>query len=147
MNLPTLHASAGQALASSPEAVRDEAGPRASQNGVIFVFGNCELDHARFQLRRDNARVPVQPKALRLLFYLVAQRERAVSSEELLARIWPCETVTRASLKRAVLAARRAIDEGGEEQSSIRTVRGYGYHFVRPVQVIVLQRAEEAAPR
>ena len=33
----------------------------------VFVFGDFELDAARFELRRLGQRVPVQPKALKLL--------------------------------------------------------------------------------
>lgn len=155
MNLPMLSTSGD----GTARAARTAMGGAAEQRGAApetplarhdlgdatFVFGKHELDQARFELRRDDMRVPIQPKALRLLFYLVAHRERAVSSDELLAQLWCGETVTRGSLKRAVLAARRALDETGEKHSSIRTVRGHGYHFVRPVQVIVPQGAAPAA--
>lgn len=48
------------------------------------MFDGLELDAARFELRRGELCLPVQPKVLRLLFYLVAHRERVVSGDELL---------------------------------------------------------------
>lgn len=93
-------------------------------------FGDFELDEVRFELRRAGVRVHVQPKVLRLLFYLVQQRERAVSSEELMRALWPDTTVGAGSLKRAVLGARQALADGGRACASIRTVHGHGYRFV-----------------
>ena len=39
---------------------------------TIHAFGDFELDESRFELRRDGARVPLEPKPLRLLLYPVA---------------------------------------------------------------------------
>lgn len=99
-----------------------------------YVFADFELDEACFELRRAKAKVDVQPKVLRLLLYLLRHQHRAVSVSELLETLWPNETVTDASIKRAVKGARRALGDSGESQSSIRTVRGLGYRFVLPVQ-------------
>jgi DNA-binding winged helix-turn-helix (wHTH) protein len=103
---------------------------------IKYVFGTHELDSTCFELRHCGLRVPVQPKVLRLLFYLVAHRERAVSKQELLTALWPGETVCRQSIKRAVAGARRALGESGGTRSNIRTVRGHGYQFVPLVEVV-----------
>jgi DNA-binding winged helix-turn-helix (wHTH) protein len=93
-------------------------------------FGEFELSAARFELRRHGERVHVQPKVLRLLLHLAEHRSRAVSRSELLSAVWPGETVTLASVKRAVQGARRVLGDGGEHRASIRTVGGHGYQFV-----------------
>lgn len=98
-----------------------------------YFFSDAELDEARFELRRRGAPIPVQPKAMRLLFYLVQHRHRVVSGDELLAELWRGETVCRGSLKRAVRLARRALGDDGARQARIRTVRTYGYQFVAQV--------------
>lgn len=99
-------------------------------------FGDFEFDEARFELRRHGVVVVVQPKALRLLSYLIVHRDRAVAADELFAELWPDERVSAASIKRAVLGARRALGESGESQRSIRTVRGYGYQFALPARIV-----------
>lgn len=96
----------------------------------VFRFGAFELDGNLFELRSAGRRVAVQPKVLRLLFYLAAHRDRVVTSDELRRALWPDETVCAASLKRAVNAARQALGDSGHWQRSIQTVRGYGYRFV-----------------
>lgn len=102
--------------------------------GVIYRFGEFELDAARFELRQHGACVDIQPKVLRLLLHLVEQRTRAVGTDELLRVLWPDTRVSTGSIKRAVLGARQALGERGEDQTYIRTVRGFGYQFVGELQ-------------
>jgi DNA-binding winged helix-turn-helix (wHTH) protein len=70
-----------------------------------------------------------------LLLLLVRERGRAVSTQELFSVLWPGERVGMGSVRRAVLGVRRALGEMADAQHSVRTVRGFGYQFVRPVRV------------
>jgi predicted ATPase/DNA-binding winged helix-turn-helix (wHTH) protein len=106
------------------------------QVSSVYGFDEFELDAHKFELRREGGTVSTQPKVLRVLLHLVENRERSVSSRELLDTLWPGEAVTLASVKRAIAGARRALGERGESESSIRTVRGHGYRFVREVHVL-----------
>jgi DNA-binding winged helix-turn-helix (wHTH) protein len=103
-----------------------------------YVFADFRLEGARFELRRCDKRVAIQPKELRLLMYLVTHRGRAISKAELLRALWPEETVCGGSLKRAVRGVRRALGDTADDQTRIRTVRGYGYEFVQPVAMSAL---------
>jgi len=109
---------------------------------VVFAFGNFELDEGRWELRREGVRVSLQPKTLTLLFYLVHARDRAVSKDELLQRVWRDAVVTESSLSRTVSLARLAIDDRGAEPTAIQTVARRGYRFSAPVRVI----AGDASP-
>ncbi len=97
-----------------------------------FRFGDFELDGPRFELRRRGARVPIQPKALDVLLYLVRHRERVVGRDELLDELWPDAMVTEGSVTKAIGVVRRILAAGGVE-TSIETVRGRGFRFVAPV--------------
>jgi DNA-binding winged helix-turn-helix (wHTH) protein len=97
-----------------------------------YAFADFELEGPRFELRKCNERVAIQPKELRLLLYLVTHRGRVVAKTELLQALWPEETVCGGSLKRAVRGLRRVLGDTGETQTRIRTVRGFGYEFVPP---------------
>ena len=103
---------------------------------MIFAFGNFELDEGLWELRCVGVRVPLQPKTLALLFYLVRARDRAVSKEELLRRVWPEVVVTESSLSRTVSLARLAIGDRGAHPSAIQTVARRGYRFGAPVRVL-----------
>jgi predicted ATPase/DNA-binding winged helix-turn-helix (wHTH) protein len=114
---------------------------------VIYRFGDFELDAVRFELRQRGTCADVQPKVLRLLLHLVEQRARVVGTDELLRVLWPEATVARGSIKRAVLGARQALGERGEDQTRIRTVRGFGYQFVGDVSVQEVAAAPVSRPR
>ena len=66
---------------------------------AIYRFGDFELNTARFELKRVDACVAVQPKVLRLLQHLIEHRARTVSTEELLRVLWPDAHVGAASIK------------------------------------------------
>ncbi len=99
---------------------------------MLVRFGDCELDLARSELRRAGQLVPVQPKPLALLAFLVANRHRVVSKEELLEALWPDVVVTDGSLMKAVSLLRTALGERGRE-GWIRSLARRGYRFVGEV--------------
>jgi DNA-binding winged helix-turn-helix (wHTH) protein/tetratricopeptide (TPR) repeat protein len=110
---------------------------------VIYVFGEFELDLRLFELRCDAAPVPVQPKVLDLLTYLLRNRDRVVPKQELLDQVWPNEIVSETALTHAVMEVRRAVQDDGSRQQRIQTVRRRGYRFVADVE----ERAEPAPAR
>jgi predicted ATPase len=100
-----------------------------------FRFADCVLDADRFELTRAGEPVATQPKALELLLFLLRNRERTVSKEELLAGVWRDTTTGESSLTRAVSIARSALGERERKATVIRTVRGRGYRIGVPVVV------------
>jgi class 3 adenylate cyclase/tetratricopeptide (TPR) repeat protein len=100
---------------------------------MIYAFGDVELDEARYELRRAGAPIRLEPKAFRVLAYLIQQRERAVARDELLRQFWPGECVTDSALAHCIVKARQAVGDGGVTQRVIKTVRGHGYRFIAAV--------------
>jgi DNA-binding winged helix-turn-helix (wHTH) protein len=95
---------------------------------MIFGFGPFQLDEAARVLRLAGREVALQPRVFDLLVYLVQNRERVVSKNELLDKLWPDVTVTEASLQRAVSVLRAALREGGMEEA-VRSFPRIGYRF------------------
>jgi DNA-binding winged-HTH domains len=58
---------------------------------VQFTFDNQTLDTERRELLRDGAPIPVQPQVFDLLVYLVQNRERVVSKDDLIGLVWAAE--------------------------------------------------------
>jgi len=110
---------------------------------VIYAFGEFELDLRLFELRCDAEPVPVQPKVLDLLAYLLRNHQRVVSKQELLEKVWPNEVVSETALTHAVMEARRAVRDDGSRQHLIQTVRRRGYRFIGAVE----ERADPTAAR
>ena len=101
---------------------------------MIFVFGDCELDLDRFELRRAGRLRPVEPQVFDLLAVLIRERRRVVPKEELLDTVWGNRFVSESALTSRVKAARQAIGDDGHSQHLIRTAHGRGYQFVAPVE-------------
>lgn len=95
---------------------------------MAFEFGPFELDEAGRVVMCARQEVPLQPRVFDLLVYLVHNRERVVSKDELLEAVWPHMTVTDNSLQRAVSALRAGLRKGGMN-GAIRNVPGKGYRF------------------
>lgn len=109
--------------------------PDTDPEPIIYHFEPFELDTARFELRRDGVPVPIEPQVLSLLALLVANRQRMVSKEEIIERIWTGRVVSDAALSSRVKSARQALGDDGKSQRLIRTVFGRGFRFVGDVTV------------
>jgi DNA-binding winged helix-turn-helix (wHTH) protein/class 3 adenylate cyclase/tetratricopeptide (TPR) repeat protein len=99
-----------------------------------YVFGDFMLDPQRYELMRAGTLIPLRPKVFQVLAYLLAHHDRVVHKEELLAHLWPGQAVGDAALNSYILAVRHALEDSGQHQRAIRTVRGRGYRFVAPVR-------------
>lgn len=77
--------------------------------------------------------VHVEPQVFDVLSVLIAHRDRVVTKEELLDTVWGDRFVSDTTVTTRIKEARRAIDDDGETQRWIRTVRGRGYQFVGAV--------------
>jgi DNA-binding response OmpR family regulator len=71
----------------------------------ILVHGELRLDPAQRIATRAGARLPLSPKEFAVLEYLLANRSRVVSAEELLDRVWdeaadPFTTTVKATMNR-----------------------------------------------
>lgn len=100
-----------------------------------YRFTDFVLDDDRFELGRGHEPVELRKKVFDLLVVLVRARERVVSREELVERLWDSTTVGAGSLSGLVNELRAALGESGRGPSVIRTVHARGYQFVAPVAI------------
>ena len=98
-----------------------------------FLFGDYALDLDRRELRRGLELVPTGPQVFDLLVYLVQNRERVVSKDDLLEAVWRGRIVSESTLTSHINAARKAVGDSGEAQNLIRTVARKGFRFVGEV--------------
>jgi TolB-like protein/tetratricopeptide (TPR) repeat protein len=101
---------------------------------VRFLFASHVLDTDRRELRRGSEQISVGPQVFDLLVYLLQNRERVVSKDDLLDVVWRRRIVSESTLTSHINAARKAIGDTGEEQRLIRTVPRKGFRFVGEVQ-------------
>src|SRR5215470_11049180 len=110
---------------------------------VEFLFAGHTLDTDRRELRRGTQPVAVEPQVFDLLTYLVENRDRVVSKDDLIASVWGGRIVSDSTLTSRINAARKAVGDSGGEQKLIRTIARKGLRFVGSVHIPA--GAEEAA--
>ena len=114
-----------------------------------FIFDNHRLDTERRELHRGSERIAVEPQVFDLLIYLLQNRDRVVSKDDLFASVWGGRVVSESTLTSRINAARKALGDSGEDQKLIRTVARKGVRFVGVVVHEAQQRrpAPAVAPR
>jgi TolB-like protein len=111
-----------------------------------FRFGPFELDVAQAELRADGVVRPLEPQVFSLLVLLVANRERLVSRDEIIEKVWDGRIVSDSAISSRIKAARRALDDDGRDQRYIRTLHRQGFRFVADVQAVTDSPAEVREP-
>ena len=111
-----------------------------------FRFGDYRLDTAAHELWCGERMVALPPKSFGCIAYLVEHRERAVGRDELISAVWGRVDVSDDVLAQALLRARRAVGDTGNEQRAIRTVPRFGYRWVLPVDDVAAPAAPAEAP-
>ena len=105
-----------------------------AENEKSHKFNGFRIDGAR-RLLVDSEENPVSltPKVFDLLLYLVENRGRLLSKDELMSAIWPDTVVEESNLTQNISILRRALGDVKGDNSFIATVPGRGYKFVADV--------------
>lgn len=101
-----------------------------------WVFEDYRLDLARREFWRADSVVAMAPKVFDLLVYLLANRERVVSRDELIEAVWAGRIVSESTLASHINAVRKAVGDSGQGQRVIRTVARKGFRFVAALRMI-----------
>jgi DNA-binding winged helix-turn-helix (wHTH) protein len=80
---------------------------------VRFFFEGYSLDTDRRELRRWLALLPAEPQVFDLLVFLVKNRDRVVSRDDLLASVWSRRIVSESTIASRINAVRRLIGDDG----------------------------------
>ena len=108
-----------------------------------YFFSDHTLDIARRELRRGSEVVAVEPQVFDLLVYLAQNPDRVVTKDDLIAAVWGGRIVSDSTLTSRINAARKAVQDTGEEQRVIRTVARKGIRLICPVTT---RRSADATP-
>ncbi len=98
-----------------------------------YIFENYAFDTGLRELHRGADVVSVAPQVFDLLDYLIRNRERVVSKDDLINAIWSGRIVSDAALTTRLNVARTAIGDSGEEQRLIKTLPRKGFRFIGAV--------------
>ena len=112
---------------------------------MTYLFDGYSLDPGRRELRRGREDITVEPQVFDLLLYLIQNRERVVSKDDLMAQVWSGRVVSESTLSSRITAVRHAIGDDGEQQRLVRTLPRKGFRFIGAVSEEVVGRGQERA--
>jgi TolB-like protein/tetratricopeptide (TPR) repeat protein len=109
---------------------------------MIYTFEDFSLDTDRQELFRGKDRIAVEPQVFDLLHYLVRNRHRVVSKDDLIAAVWKGRIISESTLTSRITAVRHAIADRAENQRLLRTIARKGLRFIGEVR----EERNSAAP-
>src|SRR6185503_6426942 len=107
---------------------------------LSYLFGTFRVDATERVLFNDQQPVSLTPKAFDLLLALVQHSRQLLTTEELMAQVWPDSFVEGNNLAQNISTLRKVLGTGGAK--FIETVPKRGYRFVAEVKEI-----REEAPK
>ncbi len=109
-----------------------------------YRFGDFVVDLEAWQLSLLGRVVHLEPTVLKLLVFLIENRDRLVLKRELLDTVWRGTFVSESALTKAVARLRKALADDPHRPKYIETVHALGYRFLAEVQDI--EQPIEKAP-
>ncbi|MBS1786937.1 MAG: tetratricopeptide repeat protein [Acidobacteria bacterium] len=100
----------------------------------IYRLAETELDPFSGRVKRSGGEIYLRPKTLQVLLYLIEQRPRLISKEELLEQIWQGAAVTDDALVQSIVEIRKALGENSQQPRFIKTFPKAGYRFIGEVE-------------
>ena len=111
-----------------------------------YLFGSFVLAPETRELLGAGLARPIEPQVFDLLHHLIRERERVVSTDELIDAVWGGRIVSDSAVSARISAARSAIGDDGKRQQWIRTVQRRGFRFVGPVETTASQSQDPPSP-
>jgi TolB-like protein len=103
------------------------------ENKLLYSFEDFVFDTDQRELRGSQL-IPLQPQVFDVLQYLITNRLRVVSKDDLIGAIWGGRIVSESALATRINAARIALGDSGDEQRLIKTLPRKGLRFVGEVR-------------
>jgi TolB-like protein/tetratricopeptide (TPR) repeat protein/DNA-binding winged helix-turn-helix (wHTH) protein len=114
-----------------------------------YRVGDLIVDPSRFMVVRDGREVQLPRLSFDLLLELVRAAPAALTTEQLMDRVWPGLVVSPETVSQRVKLLRRALGDSAAEPRYVGVLRGRGYRLLALVEALSVDPAQvpsEAAP-
>ncbi len=113
---------------------------------LTYLFDKYQLDAENFSLTRQGERIPLEPKALRVLLLFVRNEGKLLEKNAIIQAVWPDTFVEESTLSRAVALVRKQLGDDPRRPVFIETVPTLGYRFITPVETQLPAQNDPKAP-
>jgi DNA-binding winged helix-turn-helix (wHTH) protein/TolB-like protein len=111
-------------------------------NSRVYRFDDVQVDLSSFRVTKADRIVQLEPKAFKVLVFLIENRGRLVEKKELLDAVWKDAFVTENAMTRVIAQLRKALGDDSKEATHIQTVPTRGYRFIAEVEIVGYQRED-----
>src|SRR6185437_82824 len=115
------------------------------QGPHIYRLEGIEVDPSQVCLKRDGTELHLRQQTFQVLIYLLENRQRVVTKNELIERIWAGTAVTDNALEQCLAEIRKVLGDDSRNPRFIKTVPRAGYRFIGGVEEIDRQTLVAAA--
>jgi DNA-binding winged helix-turn-helix (wHTH) protein/TolB-like protein/Flp pilus assembly protein TadD len=102
----------------------------------VYRFDDFVVDPEAWRLSKGGREIHLKPVVLELLIYLIANRGRLVTRDELMDTVWGDTVISESALTKAVARLRKALGDDSATHRYLETVHSRGYRFVADVEEI-----------
>ncbi|MCL2841079.1 MAG: response regulator transcription factor [Defluviitaleaceae bacterium] len=100
----------------------------------IIKFGNIEIDKGNDRVTRNGETVKLKPLELKLLLYLIENKNNRVTKDALLEKVWGDTFIGEGTLSVHIRHLREKLEDIPNSPQFIKTVWGSGYMFEGAVE-------------
>src|SRR5579863_10738216 len=106
-----------------------------TEASTVFSFDDVKVEPRTGEVLKAGAAVALEPKAFKLLVFLIENKDRLVEKEEILDVLWKDINVTENALASAIAKLRRTLGDDSKTAKYIQTVHTRGYRFIANIEV------------
>jgi len=100
----------------------------------VYRFDDFVVDPEAWRLTRAGREIHLDPVVLKLLIYLIANKDRLVTRQELMDTVWGDTVISESALTKAVARLRKALGDDAATHRYLETVHAQGYRFIASVE-------------
>jgi TolB-like protein/Flp pilus assembly protein TadD len=111
-----------------------------------YIFDDVCVDLQTCRVFKSGNDLRLEPKAMRVLTFLIEHRGRVIEKDELLDAVWKKAFVSENAMTRVIAQLRKALGDDPRQARYIKTVQTRGYVFVADVETRSLAQPALVAP-
>ncbi|QFF99681.1 DNA-binding response regulator [Psychrobacillus glaciei] len=116
---------------SSMSSEAQNSGSKSSEE--LYIYGALQVFPDRFEVLLNNNPIEFTPKEFELLVYLIENKNRVLTRDQLLSAVWNYDFAGDTRIVDVHIShLRDKIEENSRKPIFIKTIRGLGYKFEEP---------------
>ena len=112
------------------------------QQKTRFQFGDVIVDPDNARVTRDGVETKLSGKAFDLLVALLRAAPNLLSHDDIMTQVWAERIVNDETIKQNISRIRSALSDDSKNPVFIESVRGKGYRFICPVEIVPLDETK-----